>query len=53
MGVVYASRDRLLDREVALKVLHLNDASESGRSLFLREARSAASLNHPGIITIY
>ncbi|MEM9556322.1 MAG: protein kinase [Acidobacteriota bacterium] len=54
MGVVYRARDRTLGRTVALKVLlpELNDDAER-RSRFLREARAAASLNHPNIATLY
>ena len=54
MGVVYKARDTLLDRFVALKVL-LPDttADPDRRRRFLLEAKSASSLNHPGIVAIY
>src|SRR5687767_3943982 len=54
MGVVYLARDVLLERQVAIKVLppHLLGA-EDVRKRFLREARTAASLQHPNIIPIY
>ena len=50
-GVVYLARHELLDREVALKVLHpeLAENSEFIESL-MKEARIAANLNHPNIV---
>lgn len=54
MGVVYRARDRVLEREVALKVVLPEHASDKEtRQRFLREARAAAVLSHPGIATIY
>ncbi|SFZ79518.1 serine/threonine-protein kinase [Chitinimonas taiwanensis] len=56
MGVVYRAVDERLDRTVALKVLrlHLNPAERSEYAARLQqEARSAARLNHAGIITMY
>src|SRR4029453_2134189 len=52
MGVVFRARDRRLGREVALKRLpdNLRD-HPSAVQLFLREARAAAALNHPHIVT--
>jgi len=54
MGEVYKARDTRLDRLVAIKVLpgHLT-ASAGARERFLREARTASSLNHPHICTIH
>jgi serine/threonine-protein kinase len=52
MGSIYRARDRRLDRLVAIKFLP-SDADHDRRRRFLDEARSASSLNHPGIITIY
>jgi eukaryotic-like serine/threonine-protein kinase len=54
MGHVYRAEDEHLRREVALKVLppfHSGDAERRRR--LLREARSAAAVNHPNIATIY
>ena len=53
MGVVYQARDQLLDRDVAVKVLSAGLLGTEGRARLLREARSAAQLNHPNIVSIY
>jgi len=53
-GVLYVARDRELDREVALKFLrpeHLTRPQLVQR--FLQEARSAAKINHAGIVTVF
>ncbi len=51
MGVVYLATDPLLGRTVAIKVLPVHD--DDSRERFQREARSAASLRHPNVVTIY
>jgi eukaryotic-like serine/threonine-protein kinase len=54
MGAVYLATDSRLDRQVALKVISRNLArTPEARARFLREARSAASLSHANIATLY
>jgi serine/threonine protein kinase len=54
MGIVYKAHEESLNRFVAIKVLgdHLTEDPDQVER-FLREARSAASLNHPNIVQIY
>jgi serine/threonine protein kinase len=54
MGVVYKARQRSLGRIAALKVIRPEVASEPEyRKRFLREARLAASVDHPHVISVY
>ena len=54
MGEVYLARDEVLNRDVALKVLHRQYANdEDFVSRFKREAQSAASLSHPNIVSVF
>ena len=54
MGEVYLARDEVLNRNVALKVLHRQYANdEDFVSRFKREAQSAASLSHPNIVSVF
>jgi len=54
MGIVYEAHDTVLDRTVAYKVLP-ESFQENPQALdnFLREAKAAAKLNHPNIVTVY
>jgi non-specific serine/threonine protein kinase len=53
MGVVYEARDERLERTVALKTLPALAGDEADRKRLWREARAAASVNHPNICQIY
>src|SRR5688572_20189630 len=53
MGVVYAARDERLERSVALKTMASVARDETARKRFWREARAAASVNHPNVCQIY
>ena len=53
MSRVYRARDQLLERHVALKVLHSRyNEDEEYVERFRREARSVAKLSHPHIVTV-
>src|SRR6266516_262992 len=53
MSSVYRAHDRLLERRVALKVLHEQFTRDSDYvERFRREARSVAQLSHPSIVTV-
>ncbi len=51
MGVVYKARDTRLDRDVAIKVLRETSPEIAAR--LEAEAKTAATLNHPGIVTVF
>jgi serine/threonine-protein kinase len=54
MGEVYRAHDAVLAREVAIKVLHRSLSGDQGFvDRFRREARAAATLNHPNIVAVY
>ncbi len=53
MGVVYAARDERLERTVALKTISAVADSDVARRRFWREARVAASVNHPNVCQIH
>ena len=48
---VFHALDTLIDREVAVKVMHAH-VPDSDRSRFLREVRTLARLTHPGIVPV-
>ena len=53
MGTVYRARDRELGRDVALKVIRLPEGSPDVAARMLREARTLAQLEHPGIVPVH
>ncbi|MGQ0736805.1 MAG: protein kinase domain-containing protein [Acidobacteriota bacterium] len=54
MGEVYLARDSRLDREVAIKIITPSLASDPDRlARFVREAKTASSVNHPNIAHVY
>src|SRR5918997_2336930 len=57
-GVVWRAHDTLLQRDVAVKAIELppvldDDEQARVRGKVLREARAAARLNHPGLVTVF
>jgi serine/threonine protein kinase len=58
MGVVWRARDELLDRDVAIKEVQIGatltpQERANAYKRTLREAKTAARLNHPGVVTVY
>lgn len=54
MGVVYLGRDETLDRDVAIKTLRLEGSpDDESRGRFEIEAKAAARLQHPNIVTVF
>ncbi|MDB6140639.1 MAG: prkC 34 [Verrucomicrobiaceae bacterium] len=53
MGVVWRARERVLDRHVAIKLLHNQNSETAFVERFTREARVLARLHHPNIITMF
>src|SRR5258706_11667121 len=56
LGTVYAAHDPLLSRLIAIKTLNLELSAEQRpafNALFLNEARAAAGLSHPNIVTVF
>ena len=53
MGEVYSAYDTILERTVAVKFISGLEPSQTARERFLVEARAAARLQHPNVVTIY
>jgi eukaryotic-like serine/threonine-protein kinase len=54
MAVVYRAYDRMLERPVAIKILRQDfSEDEAFRERFRQEARAAANLSHPNIVTVH
>ena len=54
MATVYRALDPALDREVAVKIMSVTEETdEETLSLFLEEARTAATINHQAVVAIY
>jgi len=53
MGIVYAATDETLERPVAIKVIKDQHLTGDALARFQREARTAASLSHPHIVTVH
>jgi tetratricopeptide (TPR) repeat protein len=53
LGTIYRAHDELLNRDVAVKLLNNTSLVQESRSRLLHEARVAAQLNHPNIVTVY
>ena len=53
MGEVWAARDRVLHRDVALKLLGIEGVHPDLPQRFVREAVAAAQINHPNVVALY
>jgi serine/threonine protein kinase/tetratricopeptide (TPR) repeat protein len=53
MGIVYAAHDDQLDRPVAVKMIRELGSGARERERFLREARAAAGVDHPGVCQLF
>ncbi|MDX3075490.1 PQQ-binding-like beta-propeller repeat protein [Streptomyces sp. MI02-7b] len=53
MGEVWSAHDRVIGREVAVKLLQSHLTGDDAAQLFFREARTAGALNHPGVVTVF
>jgi serine/threonine-protein kinase len=53
MGAVYLANDPVLNRQVAIKLLHHHLATDDVRARFALEARAAGALSHPNVVTVH
>jgi eukaryotic-like serine/threonine-protein kinase len=53
MGIVYSARDERLNRSVALKMIRREISDPAAAERLRREARAAATVNHPNICQLY
>ena len=53
MGVVFEGRDTVLERRVALKILHPSRGGTVAPARLLREAQALAKLSHPNVVTVF
>ena len=53
MGIVYCSHDTLLDRDVAIKLLHKSRLDDRVYQRLFYEAKIIAKFNHPNIVVVY
>ncbi|HET7011162.1 MAG TPA: ABC transporter substrate-binding protein [Anaerolineales bacterium] len=53
MGTIYRAHDQALERDVAVKVVSPSELGSAGRTRLIHEARAAAQLNHPNIVTVH
>ena len=58
MGVVWRARDELLDRDVAVKEVQIaetltSEERDNAYQRTLREAKTAARLSHPGVVSVF
>jgi len=53
MGAVFRARHEILEREVALKLMHIGQGDLQAAERFLQEARATTRLRHPNIVTVH
>ncbi|MEM9459833.1 MAG: serine/threonine-protein kinase [Myxococcota bacterium] len=53
MGIVYRARDARLGRDLALKVIKLDQLSHQARARLRREARALAAVSHPNVVQVF